>query len=435
MLSWILGDWRAVRRWFAARPILSKIYKARDIDRLDGYRKALEDHFCITVTDCSGRLIEVNKRFCEVIGYSQSELLGQPYEMLSSGQHAPESLEEMWRIVHAGRTWRGEFCDRCKSGADVWFESIVIPRFNREGSIEQFITISTDITPIRQQAQTLQAMIDNFPGGIALVERECRVAASNKLYRTLLDMPDELFASGAPKLEALVRFRAERGDYGVALPVEQTVADRLKLLLSPEPISQERNENTGKVLEISSIPIPGGRHLLIFVDITERRHAEIELKRAHATLTAFIKHAPAAVAMFDTNMRYVAHSDRWLHDYKLPEESLVGRHHYDVFPEVPPHWRAKHLRILAGATESSPEEVFKRADGSTNMIRWEVRPWHLDDGTIGGLMMLTEEITERKKLEHQLWRLAKLDSLTGLPNRLQFNENLQALLASAGAAG
>ena len=157
--------------------------------------------------------------------------------------------------------------------------------------------------------------------------------------------------------------------------------------------------------------------------------------RAHSTLTAFIKHAPAAVAMFDTEMRYVAHSDRWLHDYKLPEELLVGRHHYDVFPEIPPHWRAKHLRILAGATESSPEEEFKRADGSTNIIRWEVRPWHLDDGTIGGIMMLTEEITERKKLEHQLWRLAKLDSLTGLPNRLQFNENLQALLASAGAAG
>ena len=54
------------------------------------------------------------------------------------------------------------------------------------------------------------------------------------------------------------------------------------------------------------------------------------------------------------------------------------------------------------------EQVFIRADGSTNIIRWEVRPWHLDDGSIGGIMMLTEEISERKKLEHQLWRLASL---------------------------
>ena len=99
---------------------------------------------------------------------------------------------------------------------------------------------------------------------------------------------------------------------------------------------------------------------------------------------------------------------------------------------MPEHWKVKHQRILAGATESSPEEVFRRADGSTNIIRWEVRPWHLEDGTIGGMMMLTEEISERKRLEQQLWNLAKQDSLTGLPNRLQFNELLESMLQAAG---
>ena len=48
------------------------------------------------------------------------------------------------------------------------------------------------------------------------------------------------------------------------------------------------------------------------------------------------------------------------------------------------------------------------------------------------MMMLTEEITERKRLERELWKLAKQDSLTGLPNRLQFNELLQSLLDAAG---
>jgi diguanylate cyclase (GGDEF)-like protein len=88
---------------------------------------------------------------------------------------------------------------------------------------------------------------------------------------------------------------------------------------------------------------------------------------------------------------------------------------------------------MAGATESSPEERFLRADGSVNIIRWEVRPWYLEDQSIGGIMMLTEEITERKMLEDQLWRLAKLDSLTGLPNRLQFNEKLAELIETATA--
>ena len=96
----------------------------------------------------------------------------------------------MWETVHAGRTWRGELRDRAKSGADVCFEFIVIPRFNRDGEIERFITISTDITAIRQQAQTLQATIDNFPGGLALIDRDLRLVACNRLYRTLLELPD-----------------------------------------------------------------------------------------------------------------------------------------------------------------------------------------------------------------------------------------------------
>ena len=173
----------------------------------------------------------------------------------------------------------------------------------------------------------------------------------------------------------------------------------------------------------------------IGVDVTEQRNAEFELKQAHARLQAFIKHAPAAVAMFDTSMRYVAHTDRWLQDYNLDQDTLVGLCHYDVFPEISQQWRDKHLRILAGATESCEEERFQRADGSENILRWEVRPWYMADDRIGGIIMLTEEITERKKLQDKLWSLAKLDSLTGLPNRLLFNETLRDAIVAADESG
>ncbi len=173
----------------------------------------------------------------------------------------------------------------------------------------------------------------------------------------------------------------------------------------------------------------------IGVDVTEQRSAEIELKKAHAGLEAFIKHAPAAVAMFDTQMRYLAHTDRWLQDYHLTQTSLVGLGHYDVFPEIPQHWREKHLRILNGATECCDEERFQRADGTENIIRWEVRPWYMPDESIGGMVMLTEEISGRKKLQDQLWSLAKLDSLTGLPNRLLFNETLRDAIVAASESG
>lgn len=441
MFSRPIFDWRALLRPVTGVPghhFPPPISDAGEPDlnagRLAGYRQALEEHFCITVTDVVGFVLEVNDRFCNVIGYEEPELVGQHYGLLNPGTWTDAAIERMWATVQQGKTWRGELRDRSKSGAYVWFESIVIPCFGREGRIEQFITISTDITSIRGQAQTLQAMFENFPGGLALIDRHLTVVASNRLYRTLLDLPDGLFDGPSPKLEALVRFRAERGDYG-PLPVEEAVSTRMTALLSALPVTSERNELSGRVLEIRSVPVDGGGHLNIYLDVTDRRRAENERRRAHATLQAFIKHAPAAVAMFDTEMRYVAHTDRWLHDYNLGDKSLVGRSHYEVFPEIPVHWKAKHQCILAGAMESCPEDIFHRADGSVNVIRWEVRPWHLADNTIGGMMMLTEEISERKRLERELWELAKQDSLTGLPNRLQFHEHLDAMLTSANESG
>jgi diguanylate cyclase (GGDEF)-like protein/PAS domain S-box-containing protein len=158
------------------------------------------------------------------------------------------------------------------------------------------------------------------------------------------------------------------------------------------------------------------------VDVSDKRRAEQALKEANSRLKAFIKHAPAAVAMFDKEMRYVAYTDRWLADYNLGTANLTGRCHYEIFPEIPEHWKRKHQRILAGATERCEEEKFIRADGSENVIRWEVRPWYLADQSIGGMMMMTEEVSERNKIRDELWRLANLDVLTSLPNRLSFNE-------------
>ena len=92
-------------------------------------------------------------------------------------------------------------------------------------------------------------------------------------------------------------------------------------------------------------------------------------------LQTMIENTPAAVAMFDTEMRYIAYSRRWLTDYRLGDRDLRGLIHYDVFPEIGEAWKAKHKRILAGARETHDGEPFLRADGTEDIIRWDVQPW------------------------------------------------------------
>ncbi len=139
-------------------------------------------------------------------------------------------------------------------------------------------------------------------------------------------------------------------------------------------------------------------------EITERKRAEEALIRSNELLRSFVEHTPAAVAMLDRGLRYVAVSRRWLQDYRLGEQDIVGRHHYDVFPEIRalPEWQAIHDRCLTGAVERREEDWFVRADGTEDWIRWEVRPWLDDTGAIGGIIMFTEVITERKRAEATL---------------------------------
>jgi len=129
------------------------------------------------------------------------------------------------------------------------------------------------------------------------------------------------------------------------------------------------------------------------------RRSQAAIKQSEEQVRHFVRHVPASVAMFDRDMRYLLYSPRWLTDYKLGDQDLVGRSHYDVFPEIPERWKDVHRRCLAGAVEVSDDDSFVRTDGSTELTRWEVRPWRDARNEIGGIVIFTEVITERKRAE------------------------------------
>ena len=136
-------------------------------------------------------------------------------------------------------------------------------------------------------------------------------------------------------------------------------------------------------------------------DVTEKKATLERLTRSESQLGLFIEYAPAAIAMFDRNMDYLAVSARWRKNFHQgePRETVVGLNHYEMVPDIPDAWKAVHRRVLAGAVESSDGEPFTRGDGRVQWVKWEARPWRDGDGEIGGMIIASEDITAREEAE------------------------------------
>lgn len=128
-----------------------------------------------------------------------------------------------------------------------------------------------------------------------------------------------------------------------------------------------------------------------------------------AKLSLLIEHVPAGIAMLDREMRYLAVSRRFLQYCDTSNGDIVGRSHYEVFPDIPERWRENNRRGLAGETLRCEEDQFVRRDGRVEWVRWEITPWHDAAGRIGGIILFTEDVTAHKQAENAL-KAAKIEA-------------------------
>jgi len=127
-----------------------------------------------------------------------------------------------------------------------------------------------------ERTSQLQAIVDNFPGGIGLFDRDLRLLVCNATATALLELPTHLFANGSTSLEDLIRFNARRGEYGPG-DVEQQVAERMALARDRKTYEFQRERPNGTVLDVRGVPLADGSFLTTYMDITERHRSEAKI--------------------------------------------------------------------------------------------------------------------------------------------------------------
>ena len=145
----------------------------------------------------------------------------------------------------------------------------------------------------------------------------------------------------------------------------------------------------------------------VLMDVSDRKRAEAEAEHGRDLMRYIIENSREAVAVHDRDLRYLYVSQKYLEVFGKTGEDVIGRHHYEVFPDLPQRWREVHQRALAGEVISAEDDPFPRADGGLDWTCWSCRPWFDADGAIGGIIVYTEIVTQRKQIELDLLEKTK----------------------------
>lgn len=137
-------------------------------------------------------------------------------------------------------------------------------------------------------------------------------------------------------------------------------------------------------------------------DITSSHTAQKNLKRSENQLRSFVKDNPIPVAMLDTEFNYIYTSSEWLRSFPSKSEELVGKNHLATHPNIPLRWGLSYQKALAGEKVSNERDFIIDENGETEWYRWEVNPWRDHDGSIGGIILFLENITEKVESETKL---------------------------------
>ena len=308
----------------------------------------------------------------------------------------PELFAVYGRVARSGVP---EHLDSYVTALDMWFAlSVYSPK-------RDYFVAVFDVVTERKRAEA------------ALLASEAKLHAilDNAADAVFVTTPGGHFDYANQQAVALLDYTAQElrgmGIIDVAPPDElQRSLALFDLLLSKGHVRAElmmQRKDGGVVpVEVNAVRLPDGNLFGACRDITERKQAEAELRSTEEMLRRFIENAPVAMAMLDTQMRYLYVSRRWLSDFDLESQQVIGRSHYDVFPDIPEQWKEVHERCLAGAIEKRDEDPFPRADGHTDWVHWEIHPWYEGSGAIGGIVIMSELVTERVEARQELHKLS-----------------------------
>ena len=414
LVTLMLGE-RATRTMRRARDELEGrvVKRTQDLQDSEKRTRAIIDNAVdgIIVINDKGIVQSFSPAAERIFGYSSDEIIGNNINILTPESTASEHdgyikhffvAPKASKIVGRNREVVGLRKDGSRFPMDLAVGEAVL------GNEHIFTGTIRDITERKKADQRLadkekqlRVALDNMSSGILMFDKDGKVILLNDNYINLFDFPKDLMVVGGDA-EASIRYQATRGDFGKG-DVDTLVDQVMGALTSGEELTYERKLFTGNIVEINLSPTPDGGTVAIYTEITERKLAELELKRSEELLSAIIENVPGGVFVLDKDLNFILTNSHYNAMFKIPDNltedgnPLEGVIRYLAPTDAYGTGEVDKLveQRLAQIREKIPSPIEVTVDSQIYIMTYGRMP---DGKRIG----IVTEITERKQAEDEL---------------------------------
>lgn len=408
-------------------------YEIADLAVLDGFAGIVENlSDAILTRDTDKRISSWNKGAELLLGYKREEAIGKTAHELGMIRFTAEEMHELDKSLEKSGVWKAEKEYYHRDGRRLYGAVSANVMRDESGKIGSVVFIIRDITLQKELEAALKKHNESLQDTIAQKTREAIsnagrfqavlehstdiIVLMDAQGRILYRSPSAIRVSGwsnaeLDELGTLKKIIHPEDADAFAQQFAKAIANPGQCVASTFRIRHKEGHYTTQHVSITNLLTDESVNAIVInsKDITDLVKREDELRQSRdllvereKQLSLYIEHSPVAIAMFDMDMRYLVVSRRWIADYQLEGQELIGRSHYEVFPEMPDEYKAVHQRCLKGIPDRKEEDLFVRINGNFIWVRWEVLPWYHASGEIGGILIFTEDITQRKLAEESI---------------------------------
>jgi PAS domain S-box-containing protein len=362
----------------------------------------------VALCDAETTILAANSALCEMLGYSREELVGR--EMLSPDLTHPDDLEVGRHFavrLLSGELSRGtgEKLYLCKDGHTIWTQVVMAVVRDAANKPLYFINQIQDITAARAAEERLHEAYEDMesifrasPAAIITLDAGLNVRAWNSSAERMFGWTiDEVLGQKLP----IVR----PDDW------DQTITCHRQTLngeaISNKEVKVLRRDGAELDVSVSSSPVrdAAGQYtggVLAFTDVTERKRAEEELRRAYETMDAVVRASPLAIMTLEDHKYVTLWNQAAEQMYGWTEEEVIGRLNPVVPPEEMEGYEKLREALLQGEVVAGKEARGMRKDGTRIDVLYSTAPMRDNQGRFTRGVGMMWDITDRKKAEQEL---------------------------------